>query len=176
MKNLKRRALGTKRGFTRRQNLHDPVSTVGQKMIKLSGTCRSKNIWYLAQCSICDKSYTGRTVDPLQKRINGHRHCYKNILKKIEDENLQDIDIQRVTSGRRYDTIQSFHHNGGEELSEWAWINICAFVIFTFHITNKLAGLQNLGVFSTRLWTPGGSVTSRQYVLGVGIRMCVYAR
>ena len=48
------------------------LATVGQKMIKLTeGACRSKTIFYLAQCSICEKSYTGRTVDPLQKRFNG---------------------------------------------------------------------------------------------------------
>ena len=97
--------LGTKRGKANRCGgrgcktcemlITDPVSTVGQKKIKLTeGTCRSNNICYLAQCSICEKSYTGRTVDPLQKRINGHRHCYKEILRKVEDGNLQDIDTQ----------------------------------------------------------------------------------
>ena len=69
-----------------------PIVTVGSKKIKLAeGTCKTNNICYLAQCSICEKSYTGRTVDPLQKRINGHRHYYREILKKIDDDN-NEID------------------------------------------------------------------------------------
>ena len=75
--------------------LTNPTAVVGQRKIKLTeGTCKSNNVCYLAQCSICEKSYTGRTVDPLHKRINGHRHCYREILQKLESGNLDDIDTQ----------------------------------------------------------------------------------
>ena len=102
LNNLKKQALGTKRGKasmcggrgckTCRMLMTGPIVTVGSKKIKLAeGTCKTNNICYLAQCSICEKSYTGRTVDPLQKRINGHRHYYREILKKIGDDN-NEID------------------------------------------------------------------------------------
>ena len=100
---LKKQALGTKRGKasmcgargckTCRLLMKNPTTTVGGKKIKLmEGTCKSNNIVYLAQCQICEKPYTGRTVEQLHKRANGHRHCYKEILKKIDDDNFQEID------------------------------------------------------------------------------------
>ena len=100
---LKKQALGTKRGKasmcggrgckTCRLLMRNPTTTVGGKKIKLmEGTCKSRNIIYLAQCQICEKPYTGRTVQQLQKRTKGHRHCYRELLKKIDDDNLQDID------------------------------------------------------------------------------------
>ena len=55
------------------------------------GSCKTANICYLAVCAICDKHYTGRTVDPLHQRINGHRHCFKDILKKSSTETLQEV-------------------------------------------------------------------------------------
>ena len=54
------------------------------------------NICYLAKCKICDKSYTGRTVDPLHKRINGHRQHYKEVLKEVEEKDtLEEIDTSK---------------------------------------------------------------------------------
>ena len=43
-------------------------------------------------CNICEKPYTGRTVDPLHKRINGHRHLFREILKKAESGTLDSVD------------------------------------------------------------------------------------
>ena len=78
---------------TCRMLMRNQTATVGGKKIKLTeGTCKSNNIIYLAQCLICEKCYTGRTVDPLQKRNNGHRHYFNEILKQINDENIQEID------------------------------------------------------------------------------------
>ena len=69
------------------------IATVGGKKIKLmQGSCKTKNVIYLAQCQICEKPYTGWTVDEIHNRNSGHRHYFKQILKKINDNNLQEID------------------------------------------------------------------------------------
>ena len=52
------------------------------------GNCKSKNLIYLATCNLCNQPYTGRTVQWLSKRFNGHRDCYKGILK-----NEQNVDF-----------------------------------------------------------------------------------
>ena len=84
---LKNQALGTKRGSARRCGakgcktcpmiLTEKVVRINNKKIHLSeGTCKSYNTCYLARCKICDKPYTGRTVDFIHKRVNGHRHLF----------------------------------------------------------------------------------------------------
>ena len=53
--------------------------------------CKSSNVIYLAQCTICDpvqdngdiNCYAGQTIQPLHKRINDHRSCFD------VNENLQ---------------------------------------------------------------------------------------
>ena len=98
---LKRQALGTKRGKasmcggrgckTCQMLMKTSIATVGGKKIKLmEGSCKTKNVIYLAQCQICEKPYTGRTVDEIHNRNSGHRHYFKEILKQIND--LQEID------------------------------------------------------------------------------------
>ena len=49
----------------------------GRNISLPSGNCKSKNIIYLAQCNLCPhKFYVGRTVQPLNKRVNGHRQNF----------------------------------------------------------------------------------------------------
>ena len=58
--------------------------TVNGKTIKpLRGrNCKSRNVIYVAQCSLCVSmcelinAYGGQTVQPLHKRVNGHRACF----------------------------------------------------------------------------------------------------
>ena len=103
MNSLKHQALRTKRGTAKKCNgrgcktckmlMQTPFAMIRNRKVMLSnGSCKSSNICYLGVCKLCKKPYTGRTVDYLHKRINGHRHLYKEILKKAEDNNLQDID------------------------------------------------------------------------------------
>ena len=92
--NLKHQALGTKKkggvvkcngpGCKCCKMLNSaPTTVVNDKKVRLAnGTCKTYNICYLAVCQICNKPYTGRTVEPLHKRINGHRNMYRDILKK----------------------------------------------------------------------------------------------
>ena len=70
-----------------------PSLTIRNKVVKLmKGSCKSSNICYLAQCKLCKKPYTGRTVVPLNSRINGHRYLFKDILRKARSGKLDDID------------------------------------------------------------------------------------
>ena len=75
--------------------------------------CKSSNVIYLAQCTICDpvqdngdiNCYVGQTIQPLHKRVNGHRSCFdvnenlqiweKSALSKHAYESHQDnFDIR----------------------------------------------------------------------------------
>ncbi len=100
---LKHQAIGTKKGSANRCNgpgckacnmlIRSPFVMVRNKKVKLTnGSCKTRNVCYLALCEICRKPYTGRTIDQINNRISGHRHVYKEILKKAEENNLQDID------------------------------------------------------------------------------------
>ena len=100
---LKKQALGIKRGTAKKCNgrgcktcnmlIQTPFTMIGKrKVMLLNGSCKSFNICYLGVCKLCRKPYTGRTVEFLQKRVNKHRHLFKEVLKKAEDNNLQDID------------------------------------------------------------------------------------
>ena len=65
-----------------------------QKIHLPNGDCKSKNIIYLAQCNLCsDKCYVGRTVQPLNKRVNGHRQGFVNVVRKgLNHVNSLDTD------------------------------------------------------------------------------------
>ena len=106
LNSLKQQALGTKRGSARMCNgpgcktcqmlIRTEFLNVGKKKIKLSeGSCKSYNICYLAQCSLCEKCYTGRTIEFLHKRTSGHRHCYVEILKKSANNSLSEEDSNK---------------------------------------------------------------------------------
>ena len=77
---------------------HSPVSKIvinGNAISLPSGNCKSKNIIYLSQCNLCPSNfYVGRTVQPLNKRINGHRQSFSSIvkggLKFVNDNDTDD--------------------------------------------------------------------------------------
>ena len=55
----------------------------GKRINLPNGNCKSKNIIYLAECNLCiDNCYVGRTVQPLHKRVCGHRQGFANVVKK----------------------------------------------------------------------------------------------
>ena len=55
-------------------------------------TCKSKNLIYMAQCTLCDPTttggeisvYAGQTIQPLHKRMNGHRACFKESTADVQ--------------------------------------------------------------------------------------------
>ena len=66
---------------------------INNKTIRLcEGSCKTGNLCYLARCKICSKPYTGRTVEFLHKRINGHRSSFKEVLKKAAANALEELD------------------------------------------------------------------------------------
>ena len=76
---------------------HVPVHNISvnaHKVVLPNGNCKSKNIIYLAQCKLCiDKCYVGRTVQTLNKRLNGHRHCFSTVVKEgLNYVNASDDD------------------------------------------------------------------------------------
>ena len=85
-------ALGRKHGKTKRCNGHGcdccqlisdvDVLRINDKRVRSSpGSCKTYNIVYLVQCSICHKAYVGRTVSPLHIRLNGHRSKYYEVIE-----------------------------------------------------------------------------------------------
>ena len=58
----------------------DTISVNGKKIKSAPGTCKTYNIVYLVQCSICKKSCVGRTVNSLHKRLDGHRSKFYEII------------------------------------------------------------------------------------------------
>ena len=52
-----------------------------------------KNVIYLVSCKLCKKPYTGRTVQYLHKRMNGHRDCYYKVLRNDEDVDTSSDDF-----------------------------------------------------------------------------------
>ena len=42
--------------------------------------CKTRNVIYHASCHLCDKCYVGKTIQPLNKRVNGHRGKYYECL------------------------------------------------------------------------------------------------
>ena len=77
--------------------LSSPKSNItvnGQKVHLPSGNCKSKNIIYLSECNLCvNKCYVGRTVQPLNKRVTGHRQGLNNVVSKgLNYANSPDSD------------------------------------------------------------------------------------
>ena len=100
---VKKQALGIRKDCARQCNgrrckmcrmiIKKPYVTVrGRKIFLTTGSCKSYNLCYLALCKICAKPYTGRTTNQLNSRGNGHRNLYKEILKKAEENKLDEID------------------------------------------------------------------------------------
>ena len=109
-----------------------PISNVtvnGQKVVLPNGNCKSKNIIYLAQCNLCsNKCYVGRTVQTLNKRVNGHRQSLSTVVKK---------GLNYVNSPDTEDTfclgIHLFNEHGiTSNFNEY----------FTFHVLEHVSPLQ----------------------------------
>ena len=104
---LKSIALGSKKGYTVPCRQHRnckccklvkgvSVENInGHKITTAPGNCKSKNLIYLVSCLLCDKSYIGRTVQPLHNRMSGHRECFYKILRNDDevDESKDDYSL-----------------------------------------------------------------------------------
>ena len=66
-------------------NMGDTLHINGRTLtVKKNLNCKSCNVIYVAQCTLCakvltaDDTYTGQTGQPFHKRANGHRACFAN--------------------------------------------------------------------------------------------------
>ena len=48
---------------------------------------------YLVTCRLCQKSYIGRTVQPLSDRLSGHRACFYKVLRNHNDVDINSDDF-----------------------------------------------------------------------------------
>jgi hypothetical protein len=65
--------------------------------------CKSANIMYILECSICGLQYVGESKQPFHKRLNGHR---SDLTKKpflhvnqhfgLSDHNLEDFNKMKI--------------------------------------------------------------------------------
>ena len=111
----------------------------GEEVLLPNGNCKSKNIIYLAQCNLCtDNCYVGRTVQPLHKRVNGHRQGFSVVVDKgldfvnsIDDEDTYSLgvhlhNVHGLTSDfNRYFTFHVLEHVSPTKMekSEHLWIH-----------------------------------------------------
>ena len=60
----------------------DSVENNGIVVKTSGGNCKTSNIIYAATCKLCSVNnvYVGKTVQPLHKRVNGHRDSFSNVL------------------------------------------------------------------------------------------------
>ena len=122
---LKHQALGIKRGSAKmcrgrgcktcNMLIKDQTIRINNKKIRLSeGTCKTGNVCYIARCKICNKPYSGRTVELIHKRVNGHRASYKEVLKSAATNTLNELD----TSGDLFVLgLHLFHDHGLDDPS-----------------------------------------------------------
>jgi len=69
-------------------NRNTITSTATKKVYKTPrANCRSRAVIYCAQCRLCNKQYTGKSVCKLQRRISGHRsHVGDEVFDEESDE------------------------------------------------------------------------------------------
>ena len=76
---------------------------VNNKNIRIrtgKGNCQTRNVIYLVKCNCCNKHYIGKTTQPLHARINQHRWCFTNYVKKQGKVKLNnDKDAEKYALG-----------------------------------------------------------------------------
>ena len=66
--------------------------TIGTQIIHCAGgDCKSFNLIYCAQCTLCNKAYIGKTTQPIGRRITQHRNPIAT-LSTNQCRSDQDID------------------------------------------------------------------------------------
>ena len=69
--------------------------TIGTQIIHCAGgDCKSFNLIYCAQCTLCNKAYIGKTTQPLDKRITQHRNPISTLSSNqcISDQEIDDTN------------------------------------------------------------------------------------
>jgi hypothetical protein len=58
----------------------DSLCINGKRVRVAPGNCKTYNVIYLVQCTLCEKAYVGRTVNHLHIRLDGHRSKFYEIV------------------------------------------------------------------------------------------------
>ena len=107
-------------------------SATGKSFKLPEGNCKSRNVIYCAECSLCNKQYTGKSSNKLQTRIAGHRsHVgYEDGLIIESDERTLAEHLQEIHHLHSVDTFNSNYSFTVLELSprnldlaEQKWVN-----------------------------------------------------
>ena len=140
---LKKMSLGIRRGGTLKCSVTqckccdvispNPISHVtvnGQNVHLPSGNCKSKNIIYLCKCNLCaNKFYVGRTVQPLHKRVSGHRQDLTSVVSQgLNYVNSPDISDDTFCLGMHLFNEHGITTNFNDH--------------FTFHVLEHVSPLQ----------------------------------
>ena len=70
------------------------LSVNGVRISPSRGNCMTYNIVYLFICTLCDKPYVGRTVNPLNIRANQHRSAFYRALSAHKNGKLVNSDLE----------------------------------------------------------------------------------
>ena len=70
------------------------LSVNGVRISPSRGNCTTYNIVYLFICTLCDKPYVGRTVNPLNIRTNQHRSAFYRVLSAHRNGKLVISDLE----------------------------------------------------------------------------------
>ena len=62
----------------------ETIAFKGNNVVAKSGSYLSRNVKYLAFCSLCTKGYIGKTTTMLRSRVNGHRATHRTIIRTNE--------------------------------------------------------------------------------------------
>ena len=164
LNNVKYLALGPRHGHLSkcnapgckccRQLMTSKQFTVNGNKVKLaSGSCKTYNICYIGICNYksCNKAYTGRSVDPLHIRVNGHRHSYKEVIKMAAKNKLNEID----TNNDQYSLgLHLFQEHGLTK--ETAFDNNIRFAILEVVSPSKLEVKEYMWVHRLKTFQPNG--------------------
>ena len=76
----------------------DRITHNGRTIRTRGGDCKSKNIVYAAQCTLCvtNNTYVGKTVGPLATRISGHRSSFTNIIRSATHLSPDSVDDKNI--------------------------------------------------------------------------------
>ena len=70
------------------------ISVNGVRISPSRGNCTIYNIVYLFICTLCDKPFVGRTVNPLNIRTNQHRSAFYRVLSAHKNGKLVNSDLE----------------------------------------------------------------------------------
>ena len=81
--------------------------------INFAASCKSYNIIYLITCRRCGQQYVGETVQPLHRRINGHRYIMHGKAKECpvaedfngEGHTLADVTVVAINKIHSHDSF-----------------------------------------------------------------------